>query len=474
MEPITYTKKYKYEKIIDHIQSAIDKDIFKTNEKLPSLRKITREFNCAISVAMQAYMELEIRGQIHAIEKSGFFVSPQLKHKIPSPQKVSHKLEPKISKSNALAKTVIDLCLNKSIINFGAGVPDQALLPINRLKKSLIKTCREQPELLSQYSPPNGYDKLRQELAYLMLNKGISIAPEEFIITNGCSEAVAVAIKAVTRKGDTIAIESPVFFGIINILEHLERKVIEIPTSPETGIDLISLEQLIQNQKISACIISAVFQNPLSFIMPRENKIKLVNMATQYNIPIIEDDLYGECSFNNKSYHPLKYFDSSGIVLYCSSFSKTISPGSRTGWLISGQYQVRCESIKIAETFGGPVIIQAAMADFLHERGYDYHIKKLKKDISVQTHQIKQLILRHFPRDIKITNPEGGYFLWVELNKEINTMELFHKAVKKKISIIPGPIFTTENKYQNCLRISCGSPITQKTEYGIKTIADMI
>ena len=247
-----------------------------------------------------------------------------------------------------------------------------------------------------------------------------------------------------------------------------------MPTSPKTGIDISTLEKLIQNKKISACIITAVFQNPLGHIMSRENKIKLVNLAVQYKIPIIEDDLYGECSFNNKNYHPLKYYDRTDIVIYCSSFSKTLSPGSRTGWLISGKYQSQCESIKIAETFGGPVVIQAAMADFLFENGYDYHIRKLKKHISIQTHQIKQLILRYFPQDIKITNPEGGYFLWIELDKKINAMELFHMAVKKQISIIPGPVFTTGNKYNNCLRISCGAPVTQKTEYGIKQISQMI
>lgn len=468
------TKQYKYEKIIDYIQSAINKGVLKFNGKLPSLRKISTEFDCAISVAMQAYTELEVRGRIYAVEKSGFFVSEQSKHNIPSPQKEKHKLESEISKSNNLTKMVIDLSINKSVVNFGAGVPDQAILPINRLKKSFIKISKEQPQLLSQYSCVNGFEKLRQELAYLMLNKGVNVSSEELIITNGCSEAVAIAIKAVTSAGDTIAIESPVFFGIINILEQLERKVIELPTSPDKGIDLVTLEQLIKNKKVSACIITATFQNPLGHIMPQASKRKLVDLAARYNIPIIEDDLYGECSFNNKNYHPLKYYDYADIVLYCSSFSKTLSPGSRIGWLIPSQYKLQCESIKIAETFGGPVIVQAAMADFLHENGYEYHIKRLRKFISVQTHQVKQFILKYFPSDIKVTNPQGGYFLWIELNKNINTMELFHEAIKNNISIIPGPVFSTSNKYNNCFRISCGSPITEKIEHGIKKLAKMI
>lgn len=468
-------KKYKYEKIVDHLAFAIECGVIKSGGKLPSLRNTAQQFDCAVSVVLQAYQELEINNLIRGVEKSGYFALPKQQTALPSPEKYEHQLNSINSTPHSLTSKIVEMGTDRSIIPFGCAIPCDSILPIPRLKKHLTYLVKNKPELLSSYTPGGGNLKLRHEIAKLMIQKNVSLTADDILITNGCSEALAIAVKAVSNPDDTIAVECPGYFGLSSLLQQLDRNILEIPCSSYAGLELDALKTKLQTTKISACIVSANIQNPLGFVMPSEQRQELLKLAERFDFTIIEDDIYGECRFDNKTQHPLKAIDSNNRVIYCSSFSKTVSPSMRIGWLIGGQLQKRCEQIKFSESLGGPVLLQQAMADFLQDGGYNFHMKKFRKKIAQQTFQIKSLLLENLPTNVKVSQPVGGFFLWLELDDTKDSMFIFNRALQEKIGIVPGPIFSTNPKmFKNCIRISCGSPITEKLENGIVTLAEII
>lgn len=468
------SKTFKYEKIIDHITLSIKKGIIAEGDKLPSLRFICNRFDCSMSVAMQAYRELEMRCIIESVEKSGFFAMAEKKQNLPLPQKAHYSLKTSTPKTKPIISRVIDLSNNKKIISLSAGIPDAYILPVNKLSKIITRNLKEKTYLLSSYTSAKGNLNLRKALSSFLFDRGINVDPEELLITNGCMEALSLAIRSTTKEGDIVAIENPVFFGLINLLRQLKRKVIEIPTDITTGMNMDVLESVLKKNDVKICLVSAAFQNPLCCIMPEENKEKLLSLAQKFKFTIIEDDIYSETSYLQKNYRPIISYDKGNNVIHCSSFSKSIAPGMRIGWIIPKKHIDTCENIKFAESLGGPNVLQAAMADFLNDGGYNYFIKKFRKNLADQMYKTKDAIISHFPKDIKISNPKGGYFLWIELPKHIDGMKLFEDAVKKGVSIVPGIAFSNSHRYKNCIRISAASPFTDKTLEGIKILADII
>lgn len=467
--------RYKYEQIVSHYRSAISEGRIGGGDKLPSLRKTASQFNCALSVAMQAYQELEVTNHIRGIEKSGFFVLPAGAQRVPTPEKYRHRLSVQPSMPSSYTGKIIAISNDSSIVPLGAAIPDEQLLPLVKFKRILATLANSSSPLLRQYTPPGGMTALRRQIAKVMLARGAAVAVDDVLITNGCTEALALAVRGCTSKGDTVAVESPGFFGLLTILEQYERNVIEIPASPVDGMQVDVLAELLEDTEIHACICSPSYQNPLGSVMPLENKKRLIGLSGKHNFALIEDDIYGECSYDNTIYPPLKQLDEDGRVIYCSSFSKTVSPGVRLGWLSGGKYHKHCAELKFAESLGGPAILQQAMAEFLETGGYNYHIRKFRKRIARQSYNIKELLLRYLPEQTKISSPTGGYFLWVELPPSIDSMELFTVALDNKIGLVPGPVFSCNRKiFTNCVRISCGSPVTDEMERGVKNLGILI
>ena len=467
-------KRFRYEEIADYITDAIEDGTIQYGSRIPSLRKMSKRFKCSISVAMQAYQELEKRGKVYAVEKSGFFASRPVSNPRPSTNTESYSLRSEEAKPLSVIGKIVDASNDSSIIPLGAGIPHESILPVAAIKQSLNRVLRENPQLITRYSDEAGYFSLRKEICRILLNRGVNAVPDEILITNGCSEALSLAVQSATAPGDTVAIESPVFMGAIQILKELGRKIIPVPTSADKGIDLDSLETAVKNEDVKAVMMTAAFQNPLGFVMPEINRKKAVELAEKYNITIIEDDLYSDCSHNFSAERPVKSFDKNGHVIYCSSFSKTLSPGLRIGWMMGGKHHRRCRKLKITQNLGGSPVLQAAMADFLQNGRYVNHVKKFQKSISRQALEMKILLSGYFPEDTAISNPYGGFFFWLEINREIDTIKLFRKALDHKISIAPGEVFGNGGRFRNCLRISFSFPVTDRIRDGVRTLGSMI
>ncbi|WP_028973092.1 PLP-dependent aminotransferase family protein [Spirochaeta cellobiosiphila] len=468
------SNQYLYEDIADDINNSIDKEIISRGSKLPSLRILSQKYNCSISVIMQAYSILEGQGKIYSIEKSGYYVSHQINIPLPTNEREGFTLSSKEAIPLSILGRVVEASNDHSIIPLGAGVPDTTYLPLNAIKSRINKLLTNDPSSLVDYTHAQGDLDLRISVAELMSFRGVEVNPSEITITNGCIEALSMAIQSCSHPGDIIAIESPVFLGTIQLLKELKRRIISIPTSSENGIDLEILSNVLKEEDVKAFIVTSLYQNPLGYVMPEKNREKIVKLGMEHKVYIIEDDVYNDCGFYNKNELPIKSYDKEGEVLYCSSLSKTISPGSRIGWILGGRLHKKCRDLKFATTLGTNGLIQKAIAQYLNTKQYHKQLAHLQKTMCYQSKQMTSLILLHFPHNIRISQPKGGYYLWVELSNEIDSLEIFEEALEHGISVVPGQAFSAENKYSNFLRISFASPINESIEKAIITLGSIV
>jgi len=441
---------------------------------LPSVRVLSEEYGISMGTAFQAYYHLEGRGLIESRPKSGYYV--RFNHRrfpdLPNPVK-QDALSHEVSVKEMIASIYTDIAA-EGVTNFALAVPDASLLPAAKLNKSAIYALRNTKNNCIDYEHTQGNVELRKQIAKLAFNWGANIKADEIIITSGCLEAISICLKAVTSPGDTVAVETPTYFGINQAIESLGLKVVEISTDTLTGVDLDQLEKAIKKFSIKACVFVPNFNNPLGSCMPDANKKKLVDIITRHNIPLIEDDIYGELYFGKTRPKNCKYYDTRGMVMHCSSFSKSLSPGYRIGWIIPGKFFEAVKQLKRIQNISSPTLTQAAIAHYLKHGRYEFHLKKLRRSLHTQSLRYVQAIIKYFPADTKVSRPHGGFILWLELNKKINAFKLRNEAMKHHISIVPGKIFSAGNDYVNCIRISFGKPWNDDTDYGLMLLGKLI
>ncbi len=463
-----------YIQVADGLEKMIAEEVLLIGDKLPSVRVLSEEYGISMGTAFQAYYHLEGRGLIESRPKSGYYVRfnhkrfPELPNQV-KPNVLSHE----VSVKEMIASIYTDI-VAANITNFALAVPDPSLLPSAKLNKSAIHALRNTKNNCLDYEHTQGNLELRKQIAKLVFNSGLKIKPDEVIITSGCLEAINICLRAVTKPGDTVAVESPTYFGINQAIESLGLKVVEISTDPITGIDLKHLQQAISKFPVKACVVVPNFNNPLGSCMPDGNKKALVQIISKHNIPLIEDDIYGELYFGKTRPTNCKYYDTKGLVMYCSSFSKSLSPGYRIGWVMPGKFLDAVRHLKRIQNISSPTLTQAAIAHYLKHGRYEFHLKKLRTALHTQSLRYVQAIIKYFPADTKVSRPHGGFILWLELNKKVDAFKLRAEAMKQQISIVPGKIFSTGNNYSNCIRISFGSPWSDDTDYGLMMLGKLI
>lgn len=470
------TDDHLYMQVAMGLEKMIAEDVLKIGDKLPSVRVLSDEYGISMGTAFQAYYHLEGKGLIESRPKSGYYVRfnqrrfPDLP-KVIQPDTLSHD----VSVKEMINSIYGDIATHHDkVINFALAVPDISLLPAAKINKSVVHALRNNKDHCINYAHPQGNPELRKQIAKLAFNWGGKIKPDEVIVTSGCLEAITMCLRAVTQPGDTVAVESPNYFGIYQAIESMGLKVVEVSSCFISGLELDCLEEVIKKFPIKACVVIPNFNNPLGGCMPDENKKKLVEIITKHNIPLIEDDIYGELYFGKNRPRTCKYYDTKGLVMHCSSLSKSLTPGYRIGWTIPGKFLDQVKQIKRIHNISSPALTQAAMAHFLQNGRYEYHLKNLRKALHTQCLRYMQAIIDYFPEDTKVSRPHGGFVLWVQLNKKVNAFKLRTEAMKHNISIVPGKIFSASCNYDNCIRISFGKPWDDDADYGLMMLGKLI
>ncbi|SFC74412.1 DNA-binding transcriptional regulator, MocR family, contains an aminotransferase domain [Parapedobacter composti] len=473
MEKVKEKPDFAYMRIAKVMEQQILNGTLRTGDKLPSLRTICREYGVSQNTALTAYYNLESKFLIETRPQSGYYVRYS-KTKIPSlPQITNPGANAEYTDSESMIRKVYDSLGEDGHLPLALGSPANELLPIAKLNKGLVTATRELKGSGVAYDKTEGNERLRRQIARWSFAMECDLNPDEIITTSGCLNAVSLCLMALTEKGDTIAMESPISFGMLQLAQTLGLKVLELPSDPRSGVDLNALADALKKRKIKACLFISNFSNPLGSCMPDENKRQAVGLLAKYDIPLIENDLNGDVYFSQKRPKSCKTYDESGLVLWCGSVSKTLAPGYRVGWVAPGKFKEEVRRIKRYHNISSTSITQEVIAGFLETGRYERHLRKLRHTLHGNLLKFSRAIADHFPEGTMASRPQGGFVIWVELPGPIDTYDLYEKCLRYKIGFAPGRIFTLQNQYKNCLRLNYGLLWNEKLEQDLKLLGGL-
>ena len=475
MQVISKTaSEFLYQQVVDFVKRQQQQGLLKAGDKLPSLRKLSRQLDISVPTVKQAYMELERQGVISARPQSGYYLKAQQARTLKPRPSLWQASAPAEIKCRSLIEQVYDAVHLPNSIPLGISNPVSAHPPDKALARLMRSVLSKVAEKAVSYGPANGDPQLRNQLAFRYQNLGIELAPNDIIITNGAQEALCIALQCVAKAGDIIAIESPCFFGIIELIESLDMRAIEVYTCTDDGVGFNELKKTIKQHNVKACLFSTAINNPLGSMMTDRQRQAMVELLENNNIPLIEDDVYSELYFTEQRPKPAQFYAQKGLVLTCSSFSKTAAPGYRVGWLVSEKYEEQAKRIKRAQTCSTPMLQQWTLTQYLLTGEYDRHLTLLRKKLRYNCERMRALIAEHFPTETCISKPQGGSVLWVRCRSQINTQIIFEQAIKQGFSFAPGNIFSLSGKYQNYMRISFGVQWQDNIEQAIAALGKLV
>lgn len=447
-------RNFLYSEIAGRIAGQIKSGLFKEGDKLPSVRTLCNEYNISMNTAKRVYLELESQSLIESKPQSGYFVSSLSYLRLPLPDVSRPSFEASNEEPNELIANVYSNVGNDKLTLFSIGVPSASLLPLAKLRKEIVSAARELPDVGTNYEPLQGNNKLRKSIALRSLLWGGNLGEDDIITTSGGMNALFFCLMAVGKPGDTLAVESPCYPGIFQLAFSLGLRVMELPTHPVLGVQVEALKKALP--LIDICLLVPNYNTPLGSCMPDEHKKEVVSLLSAHNIPLIEDDIYGDLYFGNQRPKCCKSFDTNGNVLWCSSISKTLAPGYRVGWIAPGRYMDQILKLKLAHAISSTSIIQEAVGNFFKTGKYERHIRQLRWLLQSNCQNYVSAIAAYFPEGTKTSRPQGGIALWVEFPKQIDTAKLYNLALKLQISIAPGRMFTLQDQFQNCMRLCIG------------------
>ena len=458
-----------YHQVADRVETLIRDGVYRNGERLPGVRVLSRQLGVSVATVLQAHQTLEGRGLLEPRERSGYFVRVPVVD-APEPAMSSHATRP--SPVSAREMTM-DLCSDEErrLVPLATAVPHPDYLPIRQIQQASIWAARHGLDSLDYAFP--GKSAFRRQVAQRMAALGVAVSPDEILATNGAQEAIILALRAVTRPGDIVAVESPSFPGILQALEVVGLKVIEIPAHPSEGLSLEGLQLAMEQWPIKACVAVTNHSNPMGMRLSDEHKRKLVTMLDEAGIPLIEDDIYGDLAHSGERPRPARSFDRTGNVIYCSSFSKTISPGLRLGWIAPGRHFAAVRQQKYFTNLATASLPQMAVAHFLEQGGYDRHLRTVRRVYQEAVARMRSSVARHFPEGTAVSRPSGGFVVWVQLPEGCSGTAVYRLARERGINVAPGIMFSTTGKFENCLRLNAANPWSPRIEEAIRTLGQL-
>ncbi|RFM28238.1 aminotransferase-like domain-containing protein [Deminuibacter soli] len=453
-----------YIQLADKITLLINKGVYRQGDKLPSLRSIHRENGISIGTALEAFRHLLDKGLITAHEKSGYFVSDTSSNALPLPAVLPATLSQHSIHIYELIQRVRKEGTGKDFISFANALPDHRLLPFNGIKRAIQETSRDASGAYLALEAAKGNRQLRQAIAKRAFTWGGSLHMDDVIVTNGTMEAITLCLRTVTQPGDTVLIQSPCYYGIMEALEYLGLKAVSIPSHPETGIALPQLESACDRLNIKACLLVSNFNNPDGASLSTAAKQYIAAFAAKRKMPVIEDDIYGDLFFGTRRPDTIKTYDKHGWVMLCSSFSKSLFPGFRMGWCAPGRFAYEVERFKSMNNIASCNFSQRTLQLLLHGGTYNRHLQQFRTALQKNMLKTLQLVEKHFPEGTRATKPQGGLVLWLELPQHINAAALQEAALEKNVALAPGEIFSATGQYKHYIRLSYCNLWSAKTE----------
>ena len=466
----TERKRPLYIQLVDDIIENIEENIYKPGDKLPSIRHMSEARGISIMTVLKSYQELLLRGYLISKPQSGYYVA--VRQELDDIRKPVELSSPKHVEMPDMTRLVLLDSNDETLIPLGSGVPSQNLLPVAKLAHITSKLLQSEQVPLQITGSAEGSPALRLQLAKHMFLAGTPTQADDIIVTSGCNEALFIAFSVVCNTGDLVAVESPCYFGVLQILQELGLRAIEIPSSEE-GINPDALRSALETNPIKAVYVNPNCNNPRGGIMPETEKKKLASLIEEYNVPLIEDDSIGDLYFGKTRPGTIKAYDRKGLIIYCSSFSKILAPAFRIGWIIPGKFRKQVIQFKHALNLATSPLLQQAIAQYLAHGSIERQMHKARAAYHQKIEGMSAYITEMFPQGTTVSNPQGGFFLWVQLPSEIDTLNLYYRAREKNISLAPGGMFSVNNTYSNCLRMNA-APFTPEMKPIFRTLASLV
>jgi DNA-binding transcriptional MocR family regulator len=463
----------RYKKLATEIARLIKRGDLAPGMRLPSMRQATKSYGVSPATVAHAYQSLESQGLIETRPRAGHFVAVQAHQTLPEPSFVRTTELSLTPETDDLLFHVLSSSNAPGIVPLGAAFPSPAMFPSNQLDRSLASVARTMGAGAAFTELSSGNEGLRRQIGRRYMAAGMAVPIDEVVVTGGALEALTLCVQTVTRPGEVVAIQAPAFYATLQILDRLRLKAVEIPVHPSEGLDLSALADAFKRHPIRACWFMTSFQNPTGATTPDTTKEALVALLAAHDVPLIEDDVYAELYFGASPVRPAKTYDWKGLVLHCSSFSKSLAPGYRVGWVAAGRFTQQIARAKSMTNISTSVPAQLAIADYLQTRSYDRHLRQLRQNLATQQDNMLDAIERFFPSGTHVARPKGGYFLWLVLPVQVDSVRLFELSLKQGISIAPGPIFSGSRGYRNCIRLNYGHPWTHEIERGVETVGSL-
>ncbi|MBU1001992.1 MAG: PLP-dependent aminotransferase family protein [Proteobacteria bacterium] len=445
---------YQYKKIEEHVLNLVESGVLQPGQRLPSLRKMATSTRVSVPTVAQAYAELESRGLLESRERSGFYVSLDYK-RLPAPSLCPRAKPGQMDMSRpALLEAALKSCHSNVCDPMNRYYPDQSLLAGHCLGKILRSVILENPVRAASNVPPQGFIELRKQIALRCMNADLAVSPDEVVVTPGTMSGIAALLACITRPGDAVLIQSPAFILYLRVIETLGLRAIEIPSCPQNGIPVQHVADAIRDFDVKACLLIPNFHMDGS-LTPDEAKRRIVKMLTDKNIPLLEDDVYGELYFGQERPSLFKTFDTTGLVATASSLTRTIAPGYRLGWLLPGRFKDQVLAY-MAMTDSRPATpIQLALAEFLRKGEFEKHMKGLRAAMALSMARMQCEVGRRFPEGTQVSRPQGGFYLWVQMPSQVDSKDVFLRARDKGVVIFPGSLLSFSDTFKNCIRINC-------------------
>ena len=460
-----------YRRLADDMADLVDRRVLRPGERLPSVRSISRQRRVSLATVLRAYQVLEDRGYVEVRPQSGHYVKADLPALPPPPAIGRVRLAEEAVRSENLLGELLERVNDPAIVPFGAATAATELFPVAKLSRLLAIRARKSGGVA--YEGPRGMEPLRRQVIRRAAANGVTLHEDELVVTNGCTEALHLALRSATRPGDTILLESPTYYGFLELANSLSLRVLELPTSPTSGVAPDDIRRALRRRRVAAFLTSPNFQNPLGFTVPDHAKREIVDLLAPRGIRIVEDDVYSDLYFGRERPLPYKAFDKVGNVLLCSSISKTVAPGYRVGWVAAGTCASRIASLKVGLSLQTNTLAQLTAADFLSLGGVEHHLRRLRQAFRRQVGDMQHAVARYFPEGTRVSRPAGGHLIWVELPSRTDAFEVARRAFKQRIGVLPGRFFSTGPSYEHCMRINCGAPLTPEREEAVKTLGKL-
>jgi DNA-binding transcriptional MocR family regulator len=463
-----------YESLAGELQQAIEAGTLGPGDRIPSVRQLCRQRGVSPATVVRAYELLERRGLVASRERSGYYVATSGAPRTAPGRSTPSRRSTRVDVSE-LVFHVLEAARERRVVPLGSAFPAPELYPWPKLARQLGSSARQMDPWDTVQSLTPGHDDLRRQIARRYLRAGFAPDLQEIVITSGALEALNLALRTVTRPGDTVAIESPTFYACLQAIESCGLRAVEIATDPREGIDLGALDAALDRHDVRAVWVMTTLQNPLGATMPDAKKRELVALLAKRGVPLIEDDVYAELQFGPSPAPPAKAYDTRGLVLHCGSFAKSLAPGYRVGWVAAGRFAETLARLKITSTLATSLPVQLAIAQTLRPGGgYDAHLARLRAALQTQQAAALRAVQRYFPPGARITRPDGGYFLWIDCGPGVDALDLHRRAAAAGIGIAPGPMFSARREFRTCIRLNTGHPWTPALDAAVRTLGNLV